>query len=867
MKDVIARCKDSPSIVTIRKETSLPSVSSRLVNLQTAGTNLVSLGEGRKKGSVRGRKRKLIRSDSSGATEFSLKQTLSGLQSLYAEYKTALEGRKVTTGASLTRKGTEKKRAAEKREGGTEREVKERSPAVVLRRKERSDRQLQSGDIPIELKRKSWSFQRREGIQLTSRWENRDSNKKSTVESRSAARQTVKSEKLNRGGSSEEGSSFKRSYTLPGHFRGWRAPGLSVLEKAAAFSKVTEGTGLSAPYGLHKASATKTRRPSLDGRELDSRKSESQPKTATSDNVAGSSSTEKSVGKPPAVQTAVVKTVISTQESVKRVSLIDVDVSKPQPTADSESRGPPLTRVVSPSTQVLPLEQEAPPRVVSPEPHKPKTTATPVTLSTTTTTTSSSKSLATVTKNSRRSIQNLKIAGKVSHLKHVFDRQEEEVAESAGKPPSTTTSPRTREMEGRLSPDIVPKVSESAEIAVSDAGLTMADRPIPSPDITPKETSFPVRVPLPQPAEAETIEPLEERATVKSEVEVRVEAIVEKSPVKEEEARATVGSLSPHHPELPQTSSPEVKTPPPRPPSPIGYILEDSSDGESSYQSYDTEYSDEEEEDEEEEEEEEEEEGEMEDVDSGTISRRTAKTLQAVTQALMSQELSYLQSLEILAETYLPSLTKTHVPSFLQGRGLKIFANVADLYEVHRTFYAEVSSGKLDTPLAIVESFCQALVRNQDSWNQYQTFLLNMEQGQRVLSQYGGTFFQEVQASIGDNHTLEEHFVRPRDQLMRYDRILKDVVMCAQKEYLHGVGIAKDALRVIQNILHATNNAIAMGKLRGCPISLDKTGLLMTEEFNMYTTREEKKKVVREWSFSSTGEHVPRLCRRSQAGV
>ena len=637
MKDVITRCKDSPSIVTIRKETSLPSVSFRLVNLQTAGTNLVSLGEGNKKGSVRGRKRKLIRSDSSGATEFSLKQTLSGLQSLYAEYKTALEGRKVTTGASLTRQGTEKKEktTAGKREGETEREPKEHSPAVVLRRKERSDHRLQSGDIPIELKRKSWSFQRREGVQLTSRWENRDSNKKSTVESRSTARQAVKSEKLNRGGSSEEGSSFKRSYTLPGHFRGWRAPGLSVLEKAAAFSKVTEGTGLSAPYGL-KASTTsvkKTRRPSLDSKELDTKKCESQPKTATSDKVAGSSSREKSVGKPPAtsaVQTAVVKTVISQQESVKRVSLIDVDVSKAQPTTVSESRGPPLTRVVSPSSQVLPSEQEAPPRVVSPEPHKPKTTATPVTLSTTAT--SSSKSLATAAKSSRRSIQNLKIAGKVSHLKHVFNRQEEEVAESAGKPPSTTTSPRTREMEGRLSPDIVPKVSESAEMAVSDAGLTMADRPIRSPDITPKETSFPISVALPQPVEAEEI--LEERATVKSEVEVRVEANVEKSPVKEEEAKATVGSISRPCPELPQTGSPEVKTLPPRPPSPIGYILEDSSDGESSYQSYDTEYSDEDEDEEEEEEgeedEEEEEEGEVEDVDSGTISRRTAKTLQYV---------------------------------------------------------------------------------------------------------------------------------------------------------------------------------------------------------------------------------------------
>ena len=60
----------------------------------------------------------------------------------------------------------------------------------------------------------------------------------------------------------------------------------------------------------------------------------------------------------------------------------------------------------------------------------------------------------------------------------------------------------------------------------------------------------------------------------------------------------------------------------------------------------------------------------------------------------------------------------------------------------HRTFYAEVSSQKLDSAPAIVDSFCHTLVRNRDSWNQYQTYLLNMGQGQRILSQYGGTFFQ-----------------------------------------------------------------------------------------------------------------------------
>lgn len=56
---------------------------------------------------------------------------------------------------------------------------------------------------------------------------------------------------------------------------------------------------------------------------------------------------------------------------------------------------------------------------------------------------------------------------------------------------------------------------------------------------------------------------------------------------------------------------------------------------------------------------------------------------------------------------------------------------------------------------------------------------------------------------------------------------------------------SQDALRVIQGILHATNNAMAVAKLRGCPISLNETSLIMmSEQFNMYTT--EKKKVVRE---------------------
>ena len=49
---------------------------------------------------------------------------------------------------------------------------------------------------------------------------------------------------------------------------------------------------------------------------------------------------------------------------------------------------------------------------------------------------------------------------------------------------------------------------------------------------------------------------------------------------------------------------------------------------------------------------------------------------------------------------------------------------------------------------------------------------------------------------------------------------------------------------MIQGVLHSTNNAMAIAKLRGCPIQLDETRLLMAEQFNVYTT--EKKKRVRE---------------------
>ena len=583
MKAVIVQCTESLSTVQLQKDTSLTSVSSRLVNLQTAGASLISLGEGRKKGSVRGRKRKLIRSDSSGATEFSLKQILSNLQSLYADYKAALEGRRVSSAVS---RKTEKE--ATQRE---ERAQPLKSPVV----KNRAEAKTSSSKSKS---RDSSAAKEASAVQVRGGAGDRPIDRRSTISYRAAARKALKAEKLQ----NSEPSNFRRSYTLPGRFQGRKAEGLSVREKAAAFSRVTEGRGLAAPFGLH-ASRTRTRRPSLD----ETRKVESGQSKAPREERVATNSTKTIVREPAksVVQTAVVRTVISKQEPAKRVSLVNVDAEK-SPTPELRSRSPsasptPYPRVVSPSSAVLPSEQERPPRVISPTPpgsaaNRSQRKRSPV-VATSPATLSPAKASSDKT---RRSIQVLQLAGKVSQLKHMFDQTEEE---GGGTGISPSPSPKTKTTFDRhWSPDIVPKVPTdclSEESCVVSKPALMASRPFPSPDITPKDDSQ-----------------TEESARAR-----------EETPSKSREGDGSA-SLAPPRPGPPQnyssvTPSPEILDPPPRPPSPIGYVLDEASDGESSYQSYDTEYS-------EEEEEEEEVDGGLEEVDSRSISKRTVKTLQYV---------------------------------------------------------------------------------------------------------------------------------------------------------------------------------------------------------------------------------------------
>lgn len=90
-----------------------------------------------------------------------------------------------------------------------------------------------------------------------------------------------------------------------------------------------------------------------------------------------------------------------------------------------------------------------------------------------------------------------------------------------------------------------------------------------------------------------------------------------------------------------------------------------------------------------------------------------------------------------------------------------------------------------------LEGVCNSFIQNEEGFRCYIPFLLNMEVGLQVLSEYGGSFFTDKQREVEDEPGLGAHFSKPRDRLVDYLEVMRDLCYCAQKQYLHGVSLVK----------------------------------------------------------------------------
>ena len=90
-----------------------------------------------------------------------------------------------------------------------------------------------------------------------------------------------------------------------------------------------------------------------------------------------------------------------------------------------------------------------------------------------------------------------------------------------------------------------------------------------------------------------------------------------------------------------------------------------------------------------------------------------------------------------------------------------------------------------------MEGVCNSFIENWNEFKYYVPFLANMEQGLKILTDYGGSFFTDKQREIEDELGIVGHFCQPVETLLQRVEQFKDMCYCAQKQYLHGVRLVK----------------------------------------------------------------------------
>ena len=108
------------------------------------------------------------------------------------------------------------------------------------------------------------------------------------------------------------------------------------------------------------------------------------------------------------------------------------------------------------------------------------------------------------------------------------------------------------------------------------------------------------------------------------------------------------------------------------------------------------------------------------------------------------------------------------------------------LFLKYRKFYLDLSEHE-DS----LEGVCNTILQHAPEFKCYVPFLCNMERGLQILSQYGGSFFHDKQREIGDEMSVTSHYCRLKERWKEYLNYFKELYVCAQKEYLHGVSLVK----------------------------------------------------------------------------
>ncbi len=90
-----------------------------------------------------------------------------------------------------------------------------------------------------------------------------------------------------------------------------------------------------------------------------------------------------------------------------------------------------------------------------------------------------------------------------------------------------------------------------------------------------------------------------------------------------------------------------------------------------------------------------------------------------------------------------------------------------------------------------VQSTCEVFIASKDLFQCYVPYIIGMERGLEILSEYGGSFFSDKQSLLGDHRDMRDHCCRVTERLVEYDHHLRQLLTATQKQALYAVDVAK----------------------------------------------------------------------------
>ncbi|CAE1271113.1 Kalirin,Rho guanine nucleotide exchange factor 25,Triple functional domain protein,Death-associated protein kinase 1,Death-associated protein kinase 3 [Acanthosepion pharaonis] len=196
-----------------------------------------------------------------------------------------------------------------------------------------------------------------------------------------------------------------------------------------------------------------------------------------------------------------------------------------------------------------------------------------------------------------------------------------------------------------------------------------------------------------------------------------------------------------------------------------------------------------------------------------------------VIKELIETEKDYVKDLGAIVEGYMNYLKENPLPSGAEGKDKIIFGNIHQIYDWHRETFQPELEKCLEEPDKVGSVF----VRYEKRLYMYVKYCENKPKSDIIVAEYVDSVFEDIRQKLGHRLQLQDLLIKPIQRIMKYQLLLKDILLHTQKAGLDTADLKK-AVAVMCIVPKAANDMMQVGRLQGFDGKLTAQGKLLLQE-------------------------------------